>query len=233
MCRSRYFLLMRQSISLGLVAACSIYFSGCEASTSPSRSRSPDVSRSLSRDEAPEHGVVVHGTGDPRVDIPAVQAAVDQGGEVILTGHFSFDAPATKPLAPALEVPAVGLPPSAEILIAKAVTISGPPEDEQGGLTTIDGGTVPFYIAAPGQSVTIRGLRFVRPTSAAILAYAVTGLEISSTRIEGVVPFAQLSNGVGISTGGGIPDPSTPGNPELVSGSLRIEGNDIDMVGGT
>jgi hypothetical protein len=180
----------------------------------------------------PAHSVVVHGTGDPRVDVPAVQAAVDQGGEVILAGHFSFDAPATKPLAPALEVPAVGLPPAAEVLIAKAVTITGA-KDEQGGETTIDGGTVPFYIAAPGQSVTIRGLRFVRPTSAAILTYAVTGLEITSTQIDGVVPFAHLSNGVGISTGGGIPDPSTPGNPELVSGSLRIEGNDIDMVGGT
>jgi hypothetical protein len=146
-------------------------------------------------------------------------------------GHFSFDAPATKPLAPALEV-AVGLPPAAEVLIAKAVTISGA-EDEQGGLTTIDGGTVPFYIVAPGQPVRIRRLRFVRPTSMAILTYAVSGLEVTSTRIEGVVPFAHLTNGISISTGGGVPDPSIPSNPELVSGSLRIEGNDIDMVGGT
>jgi hypothetical protein len=151
---------------------------------------------------------------------------------VILVGHFSFDAPATKPLSPALEVPAVGLPPAAEVLIAKAVTISGA-EDEQDGLTTIDGGTIPFYIAAPGQPVAIRRLRFVRPTSTAILAFSVIGLEITSIRIEGVVPFARLSNGIGISTGGGVPDPSTPGNPELISGSLRIEGNDIDMVGGT
>ena len=37
--------------------------------------------------------VTVVGTGDPRVDVPAVQAAVDQGGRVILNGHFSFDAP--------------------------------------------------------------------------------------------------------------------------------------------
>jgi membrane-associated phospholipid phosphatase len=166
------------------------------------------------------------------VDVPAVQAAVDQGGDVILAGHFSFDAPATKPLAPGLLVPAVGLPPAAEVLIAKAVTISGT-EDEQGGLTTIDGGTIPFYVAAPGQSVAIRKLRFVRPTSTAISVFAVTGLEITSTRIEGVVPFAHLTNGIGISTGGGVPDPSTPGKPELISGSLRIEGNDIDMAGGT
>ena len=42
---------------------------------------------------------VVVGTGDPDVDVPAVQAAVDQGGEVILQGHFSFDAEPTVPTA--------------------------------------------------------------------------------------------------------------------------------------
>jgi len=221
---------LRKAIAFGLVAASSIVFSGCEPSTSPSRL--PNVSRSLSRDDASAYGVVVHGTGDPAVDIPAVQAAVDQGGDVILAGHFSFDAPATKTLPRALEVPAVGLPPAAEILIGKAVTISGA-ADEQAGLTTIEGGTVPFFINAQGQPVTIRGLRFVHPTSVAILTYAVTGLEISSIRIEGVVPFAHLSNGIGISTGGGVPDPSIPANTQLISGSLRIEGNDIDMAGGT
>src|SRR5689334_17341405 len=110
----------RKAIAFGLVAACFVFCSACDESTSPSRSRAPDLSRSLARDDAPAHGVVVHGTGDPAVDVPAVQAAVDQGGDVSLVGHFSFDAPATKPLAPGLEVPAVGLPPAAEVLIAKA-----------------------------------------------------------------------------------------------------------------
>ena len=41
--------------------------------------------------------VVVAGTGDPNVDVPAVQAAVDQGGRVVLMGHFSFDRPPTAP----------------------------------------------------------------------------------------------------------------------------------------
>ncbi len=40
---------------------------------------------------------VVVGTGNPDLDVPAVQAAVDQGGEVILKGHFSFDNPPTVP----------------------------------------------------------------------------------------------------------------------------------------
>jgi hypothetical protein len=40
---------------------------------------------------------VVIGTGDPNLDVPAVQAAVDQGGSVALMGHFSFDRPPTIP----------------------------------------------------------------------------------------------------------------------------------------
>ena len=31
------------------------------------------------------------GAGNPDVDVPAVQAAVNLGGEVVLSGHFSFD----------------------------------------------------------------------------------------------------------------------------------------------
>src|SRR5690349_25171018 len=60
----------RKAIAFGLVAASFTFLSGCEPSTSPSRSLSPEVSRSLSRDYAPAHGLVVHGTGDPSVDVP-------------------------------------------------------------------------------------------------------------------------------------------------------------------
>ena len=41
--------------------------------------------------------VVVTGTGDPNLDVPAVQIAVDQGGTVVLMGRFSFDRPPTAP----------------------------------------------------------------------------------------------------------------------------------------
>src|SRR5262245_13404952 len=44
---------------------------------------------------------VVVGTGNPDIDVPAVQAAVDQGGDVVLKGHFSFDRSPTIPTAPA------------------------------------------------------------------------------------------------------------------------------------
>jgi hypothetical protein len=41
--------------------------------------------------------VMVVGTCDPNTDVPAVQAAVDQDGRVVLMGHFSFDRPPTTP----------------------------------------------------------------------------------------------------------------------------------------
>src|SRR5215469_8993483 len=73
---------------------------------------------------------VVIGTGNPDADVPAIQAAVNLGGEVVLRGHFSFDTPPTIPLA--------------TILISKAVSISGVQD------ASIEAGTIPFYVAAPG-----------------------------------------------------------------------------------
>ena len=99
---------------------------------------------------------VVVGTGNPDVDVPAVQAAVDQGGEVILRGHFSFDRPPTVPTATAF----VGG--FATVLVSRAVVISGT-QDGDRERATIEGGTTPFYVEAPGASVTIQGLRFIRP----------------------------------------------------------------------
>src|SRR5215468_10244968 len=111
---------------------------------------------------------VVVGTGNPDIDVPAVQAAVNQGGEVVLKGHFSFDRP------PTIVLPFQG---QAMILVSKAVSISGAPDGE---MTSIDGGTIPFYVEAPGAAVSIQRLHFVRPKAAAVLVYAVSGLVIAS-----------------------------------------------------
>ena len=75
---------------------------------------------------------------------------------MILRGQFSFDAPATKPVAAPL-APG-GLPSSAEVLIANGVSISSVRE-EDGGMTTIERGTIPFYVDAPGQSETRQEIR--------------------------------------------------------------------------
>jgi hypothetical protein len=174
---------------------------------------------------------VVVGTGDPNIDVPAVQDAVDQGGEVILKGHFSFERPPTQPMLFA--------PYMATIRVSNQVVISGTSEnqsgtsDEHGGVTSIAGGTVPFYVEAFGARVEILELRFIHPKAEAISVSAVSGLVIASCKIEGVEPLDHYSDGIGIYTTPGLPTPTNPGKPENISGTLLITNNDIDMAGGT
>jgi hypothetical protein len=103
-------------------------------------------------------------------------------------------------------------------------------------MTTIDGGTIPFYVEAPGASVTIQSLGFVRPIAEAIFVYAVSGLTITNCKIDSVVPGTVAgggSIGIDIDTSGNVPSPAQPGHPENISGRLLIANNDIDMVGGS
>lgn len=168
---------------------------------------------------------VVTGSGNPAVDVPAVQAAVNAGGDVVLMGHFSFDTPPTVPTP----LRAVGIPP-ATILISKAVAISGAPD------ASIEAGTIPFYVEAPGASVSIQKVRFVRPAKSAILVYAVSGLVVASCRIDGItlLPNIQFSGiGIGASDMAMTPTPSRPGHPEKISGRIVIANNDLDLAGGT
>jgi hypothetical protein len=173
---------------------------------------------------------VVIGTGNATVDVAAVQSAVDHADTVVLEGHLSFNAPPTKRLAAAY---ASGTgPPAAEVRVSRAVTISG----LQGAhldRTTIEGGTIPFYVDAPGQRVAIRGLHFARPTATAVLVHAVHGLEIAVVRIDSVVPFAKVSHGIAIMTRPEQPTPNELGTPEAISGSLSIQNDTIDAGGGT
>jgi hypothetical protein len=169
---------------------------------------------------------VVTGTGNPAVDVPAVQAAVNLGGEVVLKGHFSFDTPPTVPISQDLHLA------PATILISKAVAISGA-GDVRDDMTSIEAGTIPFYVDAPGASVTIQKLRFVRPTNSAIVVYAVSGLTIASCRIEGLVlvPPPTPNSGIWIVSSTVPPTPSQPGHPENISGRILIANNDLDLGG--
>src|SRR5271154_3238891 len=176
---------------------------------------------------------VVTGTGDPNLDIAAVQAAVDQGGQVLLRGHFSFDRPPAKSTPPLSFFPRM-----ANVVVSKEVAISGA-SDFRGGMARVDGGTWPFAVEAPRARVTIRGLRFVRPKAGAIQVNAVSGLTIADCRIEGIDPVAnpdmkgvRVGMGIGISTNPIPPTPEQPGQPENVSGILSIANNSIDVAGG-
>ncbi len=177
---------------------------------------------------------VVAGTGDPNLDVAAVQAAVDRGGQVLLQGHFSFDQPPTRSTPPQAFFPRM-----ASVVVSKEVVISGT-RDQRGEMTSIDRGTWPFAVEALGSHVTIQGLRFVRPKGGAIQVNAVSGLEIADCRVEGVEPIqnqdlrgVRVGMGIGISTTPLPPTPAEPGQPGNISGILSIVNNYIDAAGGT
>jgi len=170
--------------------------------------------------------VVVVGTGNPAVDVPAVQAAVDRGGHVVLRGHFSFDLP--PPIVP--ELPGFA---NATVRVSREVRISGT-DDDDGGMTTIEGGQVPFEVEAHGSSVTIQRLHFVHPRIEAIDVSAVRGLTIRSCWIEGVEPVSSFgATAIALNTTFDPPTPSAPGAPERISGTISIVANEIDLAGAT
>lgn len=177
-----------------------------------------------------EAQTVVTGTGNPDIDIAAVQAAVDGGGFVELRGHFSFD----NPPARRGELPDL----MATVLVSNAVIISGS-WDEHGEMTVIQGGEIPFAVETRGGPVRIERLRFVGPKLFAIFVDEVSGLTIESCTIENVQPLllpgnsSGLTSGLGIyvSTVMGLPVAERLGNPGNVSGKLSIRNNQISGVG--
>jgi len=211
---------------LYVALASALLFAACESGTTPTSPRGNRITHAL-HDEGDDDAVVVVGAGDPAVDIPAVQAAVDHGGTVVLKGHFSFRAPPTKPVASSL----ARFPAAAEVSVSRSVTIVG--ADDGGEMPTIDGGTIPFYIEAPGAVVRIRRIRFVTPIASAVFVYAVNGLQLASNRIEGLQPFAGLGEAISVSSTVSVPSPSSPGSPQNIAGRLSVVQNYIDAIGGT
>ncbi|MGI8992411.1 MAG: hypothetical protein ACR2I2_22875 [Bryobacteraceae bacterium] len=175
--------------------------------------------------------IVVVGRGDPNLDVPAVQAAVDQGGRVVLRGHFSFDRPPTAP---------AGAIYSRMVTVSKNVVISGS-RDENGDMPTMEGGERPFLVDAVDAHVTIQGLRFVRPRAGAIWVYAVGGLAVTGCRIESIEATAEfgteggqanpVSGAIFVGANPHPPNATFPGKPENFSGTLSILDNDIDVGG--
>jgi len=173
--------------------------------------------------------VAVTGTGDPNVDVPAVQAAVDKGGHVVLTGHFSFDRSPTTP---------DGTTFSRMVTVSQSVEISGRP-DENGDMTIIEGGNRPFFVDAGDGRVVIQALHFVRPLANAIWVHSAGGLLVAGCRIESVQPTLEfgmeagqanpLSGAIFVGADPHPPNAANPGAPENFSGKLAILNNDIDV----
>src|SRR5262245_5041778 len=174
---------------------------------------------------------VVVGTGNPDIDVPAVQAAVDQGGDVVLKGHFSFDRSPTIPTTP-------GSPqrwswcrrqsPSLVHERARPMTVSSRvlTRERFRSMSRLRERRSPFRGCALSDR---RGLRSV--------CMQLADWVIASCKIEGAVPVNHGSAGIAIATSSGLlgspPTLMNPGKPENVSGTLFIVNNVIDVAGGT
>ena len=160
---------------------------------------------------APAQTVVV-GTADPYVDVPAVQAAVDGGGDVRLVGTFSFDRPPVN---------------GRSVLVSNSVNITGA-ENEQGGRAIIRGGWRSFQINAPGSRVSIEGIHFILPELFAIELQASRGLRVTNCKVQGLQP----RNLPPVGMIGGALSFGSP-NRANVTGDITILNNEIDGLGGS
>lgn len=143
----------------------------------------------------------ISGTGKPEVDVPAVQGAMDEGGEVFLEGQFNFG-------------------PTGNVLVSRAVRISA--ED-----VTIEGGQPPFTVET-SDPVTIKNLRFSNVSKAAIEIHAVRDLLIAGCTIKQVIP---VPTGQAADVASGIVVAATPGpilgTLEIVDNDITVGGTNV------
>jgi len=167
-------------------------------------------------------GTVVTATGDPAKDVAAVQAAVDQGGPIVLAGNFNFGE-------------------TGRVIIRHGVAISGR------GETRIRGGFWTFHSPlpeklppeAPGPQISIRNIHFDGALWAPInIAYA-SQLVVLRNRITNVrphpyprpnLPDLQIAQGVLFGTFAAHTDSMKRAYvPDAVTGMVIVEDNTIDM----
>ena len=153
---------------------------------------------------------VVVGTNNAAVDVPAVQAAVGPGGNVLLIGEFSFDIP---PIA------------GRTILVTTATNIKGVGPDGT-GRAVLHGGWRAFDVRAPGANVSIQGMYFDHPHFAAIETEAARGILYSDnvvdhTSPEDMPPFGLVGTGFDF---GALSPASLTGDVTVVDNQITIGG---------
>jgi hypothetical protein len=131
-----------------------------------------------------------------------VQAAVNQGGRVLLAATDAGGKPTAFNFGPAAPQASGGR----GVDITGNVTVIG--EHSDAGVVTIIGGDVPFFVQ-PAANVTVAGITFEAPFYDAILLDDPSSAEVTGNRIEHVVgrfvsPSVGYANGIDESLGGNI-----------------------------
>src|SRR5438067_3709878 len=163
---------------------------------------------------------VVYPTGIFPADVQNVQAAINQGGTVLLKATDSVG----HPLAFNFGTPEPNNVPLRFVAIETNVSLSG--ELVSGSRTTITGGFGPLRIF--GGKNSIEGIKIDGPLNAAIVIVKSNGTRIIGNAIQNVVPDV-VAQGFSISDGidvfGGF-------DGSRVSGDLVISGNSIGNITG-
>jgi hypothetical protein len=170
----------------------------------------------------------VTGTGTPAQDVQNVQAAVDQGGLVILRGTFNFG-------------------PEGRVRISRDTRIQGEADSTGDPLTRIIGGFWTFHSPLPvkgappagkGPLVVVRSIRFEGAKGTPLHFPHVGGLDLRDCTISRVTPQelpVRWSGGdtlrflAGVVVGNRLDSPGKP-LKNAATGAIRIEDNRFDMT---
>lgn len=165
----------------------------------------------------PAMGITVRGQNSPEFDVPAVQAAVDGGGTVYLSGTFDFG--------------------TSRVEVTKGVSVIGQSgsviNNGMGSFTPIPPYELRgvFEVQAPDEDVTFQNLTFKNFNLAAIhIAQArdvtIAGNKITADTMDGRTfrhpGFYNANIGIGILVG-------APYYPKEVTGTVNIENNYLDL----
>ena len=157
--------------------------------------------------------IVVYPTGTYPVDVNIVQAAINQGGTILLKATDSGGAAKSFNFGP----PVAG---SGFVFQSNPdVTILG--ETVNGQMTTITGGSTPIRVTFAAGHFTLHGIHLDGPRSIGVLVLASSHVEISGNVINDVigVPSGGFTFGRGILVG-----------TDNVTGDLLIANNVINRV---
>jgi len=161
----------------------------------------------------------VYPTGTFPLDAQNVQAAIDEGGTVVLKATGASGHPTAFNFGPPDPVVNGG------VLLTTDVSVIG--ETVGGYQTTIQGGFNPILGLAPVKS-TIKGIHFDGPLDSPIALIRSTGSTIVGNRITGIVPlpllFGAEVEGIFVS---GFDDPQN-----AVTGHITVADNVIEIAGG-